>query len=371
MTGHIRSDGPSEQESPTEADFAAGLATAGLASTAEYKYSFEHKKDLANHVWVVALHDPARIIAVNDEGKPTQLPWVFDGVFEASGNAMARGKALWREKLSQTQGRFDRLDSHYGFARYLLVPLTSSSTSSTSSMRGSLSCDRQRRSIEGTAQIRVERIKVMPPGEMVAMFAPSQAILFDKPFQPLYEGRAEERARAASAKADAELLSLFDAAGEDAAEHNISTPPTPTPAPDPRTLTPPQIRKTSLRSPQQKSFRPGVVQEYGEMAATLREPIKFTSVSSKTQKAKHRLSLGKGIASAKKHIYHTMLGEDAKSPILESRVDENGSPRAKNEKPRRGSAAEFGRAGMPPLTPGQAALAAQQTLLLASRVKTV
>lgn len=342
MQGHIRRDGPSGQEAASNIDF-----TGGLAATPEYKYSFEHKKDLANHVWVVALHDPSRTIAVDDEGKPTQLPWTLEGVFEASGNAMARGKRLWRDKLAQTQGRFDRLDSHYGFARYLLIPLAAGNGSSMSSRRTSVCGEQQRLSIEGTAQIRVERIKVMPQGEMVAMFAPAEAILFDKPFQPLYKGRTEEKEREAAEKVEADLLSLLSAAGESAAEHNVTLP-----APDPRTLTPPPIRRTSLRSPQQKSFRPGVATEYSELAATLRAPGKVSSAS-KAQKAMNRLSLSKGVASAKKHFYHSM---------------ESGSPLARKERISREPGGGLGPTAVPPLTPGEAALAAQQTLLLASRI---
>jgi hypothetical protein len=91
MHGSIRRDGPSEQAA--FAHYVAG----GLASTAEYRYAFEHKKDLANHVWAVALHCPDTKITVDADGKPTDLPWTLEGVHEASGNALARGKMLWRE----------------------------------------------------------------------------------------------------------------------------------------------------------------------------------------------------------------------------------------------------------------------------------
>jgi len=45
-----------------------------LASTAEYMYAFEHTKNLANYIWVVALHKPERKSAVDSEGRPTALP---------------------------------------------------------------------------------------------------------------------------------------------------------------------------------------------------------------------------------------------------------------------------------------------------------
>jgi hypothetical protein len=257
MHGSIRRDEPSEQAA--FAHYVAG----GLASTAEYRYAFEHKKDLANHVWAVALHCPDRKIAVDADGKPTDLPWTLEGVHEVSGNALARGKMLWREKLAPKQGRFDRLDSHYGFARYMLVPhsaLANSTVAGNSSKRHSLSSALHlvpSHSTDRTAQIRVERIKVMPQGEMVAMFAPAEAILFDKPFQALCNGRDKEN-REAVAKVQAELLDLFRAAGEDVAEHQHQHQPAQDEdenfvvVRDLRLLTPPPIRRKSLRSPPQQ-----------------------------------------------------------------------------------------------------------------------
>jgi hypothetical protein len=371
MHGSIRRDGPSEQAA--FAHYVAG----GLASTAEYRYSFEHKKDLANHVWAVALHCPDRRISVDAEGKPTNLPWMLEGVHEASGNAMARGKRLWRDKLAQKQGRFDRLDSHYGFARYMLVPhaaLANPTGAGSSSKRHSLSSALHlvpSHSTDRTAQIRVERIKVMPQGEMVAMFAPAEAILFDKPFQPLCKGREKEKEREAVAKVQAELLDLFSAAGEDFAEHQHEQEEEDVVVvKDPRLLTPPPIRRKSLRSPPQQlpAFREGVMQEYAQLAATLREPVTPASVS-KVQKAKNRLGVGKSVASAKKHFYHTLVGEQSRSRLFESSAGEIGSPYAKKGYDKHGRIVGGIRtAVVPPVTPGQAALAAQQTLLLASRV---
>jgi hypothetical protein len=372
MHGSIRRDGPSEQAA--FAHYVAG----GLASTAEYRYSFEHKKDLANHVWAVALLCPDRKITVDAEGKPTTLPWTLEGVHEASGNAMARGKRLWRDKLAHKQGRFDRLDSHYGFARYLLVPhaaLANStvSSSNSSSKRHSLSSALHlvpSHSTDRTAQIRVERIKVMPQGEMVAMFAPAEAILFDKPFQPLCKSREKAKERH---KVQAELLDLFSAAGEDVAEHQHQREQEEDEVvvvKDPRLLTPPPIRRKSLKSPPQQlpAFREGMVQEYAQLAATLREPVTPGS-GSKLHKARNRLSVGESVASAKKHFYHTLVGEQSRSRLLEPSAGEIGSPCAKKGHDKHGRIVRGIRtAVVPPVTPGQAALAAQQTLLLASRV---
>lgn len=357
MNGAIRQGGPTEEEVANTAG--------GLASNAEFRYAFEHKKDLAGHVWVVALHKPERKSAVDSEGRPTALPWTLDGVYEASGNAMARGKRLWRDRLSQKQGRFDRMDSHYGFARYLLVP-HETCTAAAGSSRQSIGSGQSVPWIESTAQVRVERIKVMPQGEMATMFAPAEAILFDKPFQPLCKGREQERERKAVAKLEAELLDLFNAAGEDTAEHNIAAPaPAPAPAPDLRISTPPPIRKRVLQSLQQQPFRPGVVQEYGKLAATLREPATPASIS----KA-HKTVVSKGVASAKKHFYHTMEKDGTRTKLTKTTDDMKIGSAAKKEKDKsRRVTWGFDVTLMgPAVTPGQAALAAQQTLMLASRV---
>jgi hypothetical protein len=111
-----------------------------------------------------------------------------------------------------------------------------------------------------------------------------------------------------------------------------------------------------------------VVQEYAQLAASLREP--GTPVSrSKLQKDKNRMSVGKSVASAKKHLYHTLVGEQSRSRLLEPSVGEMGSPYAKKGYDKYGRlVGGFQTAVVPPVTPGQAALAAQQTLLLASRV---
>jgi hypothetical protein len=360
MNGAIRHDGP------TETDLAN--TAGGLASTAEYRYAFEHKKDLANHVWVVALHNPERKSAVDSEGRPTALPWALEGVYEASGNAMARGKRLWRDKLAQKQGRFDRMDSHYGFARYLLVP-QEVSTTAASSRRKSIGSDQSVPLTECAPQIRVERIKVMPQGEMVAMFAPAEAILFDKRFQPLCRGREHESERKAVARVEAELLDLFSAAGENAAEHNIALLAR-APSPAPRIPTPPPINRRTLRSPDQQPFRPGVVQEYGQLAATLREPVTPTSISTAHKTLVGNSVVGRSVASAKKHFYHTMEKDGSGGKLTKTTDDSKVGSRPKREKDKsRRVTWGFDVTLMgPPVTPGQAALAAQQTLMLASRV---
>jgi hypothetical protein len=360
MNGAIR------QEGPTENDLAN--TAGGLASTAEYRYAFEHKKDLANHVWVVALHNPERKCAVDGEGRPTALPWALEGVYEASGNAMARGKRLWRDKLAQRQGRFDRMDSHYGFARYMLVP-HEVSTAAASSRRKSIGSDQSVPLTDCAPQIRVERIKVMPQGEMVAMFAPAEAILFDKPFQPLCKGREHESERKAVARVEAELLDLFSAAGENAAEHNIAVPAR-APSPAPRIPTPPPINRRILRSPDQQPFRPGVVQEYGQLAATLRETPTPASISTARKTLVGNSVVGRSVASAKKHFYHTLEKDGSRGKLTGTTDDSKVGSRPKKEKDKsRRVTWGFDVALMgPPVTPGQAALAAQQTLMLASRV---
>jgi hypothetical protein len=110
------------------------------------------------------------------------------------------------------------------------------------------------------------------------------------------------------------------------------------------------------------------VQEYAQLAAKLREPVEPASVS-KMQKAKNRLNVGKSVASAKKHFYHSLVGEQSRSRLLEPSAGEIGSPYTKKGYDKHGRIVGGIRtAVVPPVTPGQAALAAQQTLLLASRV---
>lgn len=166
------------------------------------------------------------------------------------------------------------------------------------------------------------------------------------------------------AKVEAELLDLFNAAGEDTAEHNIAAP-APAHAPDLRLSTPPPIRKRVLQSPQQQPFRPGVMQEYGKLAATLREPATPASIS----KA-HKTVVSKGVASAKKHFYHTMEKDGTRTKLTKTTDDMKIGSAAKKEKDKsRRVTWGFDVTLMgPAVTPGQAALAAQQTLMLASRV---
>lgn len=84
MHGTVRRHGPSEEE---EAAFSGGAA-----SSAKYRCLREHKKDLANHIWAVAMHFPKSDVIVDRNGRPTCVPWILESVHEASGNAMARGR---------------------------------------------------------------------------------------------------------------------------------------------------------------------------------------------------------------------------------------------------------------------------------------
>jgi hypothetical protein len=317
MHGSIRTDGPSE------ADVSVAHLAGGLASTAQDRYYFEHKKDLANHVWAVALHDPERAIKVNDQGKPISLPWSLESVHEASGNAMARGKRLWRDKLASRQGRFDRLDSHYGFARYLLVPhaMNEGQTGSSGSPQRIGNNTKQ---LERTPQIRVERFKVMPEGELVAMFAPAQGILFDKPFQPLCPGR--EKDLEATAKVEAELVDLFSAAGEDLddiTEQDI------TDAEHLKALTPPAPTRRrgllSLDQHQQSAFHERLQDEYDDTAAVLGEPgMEMDYLGSngkkknKEKKSEERNGFTNRLANVGRTIQNSLVGEVVPSPLFNS-----------------------------------------------------
>lgn len=392
MHGSIRRDGPSET------DVAPSGVGGGLVSEAESKYLFEHKKDLAGHVWVVAMHFPEKYqkISVDETGRPVSLPWILESVQEASGNAMGRAKRLWREEMVQKEGTFDRLDLHYGFARYLLVPLRAS-MGLNGGKRLSIGGVQRGLAWNTTAQIRVERIKVVEEKEMLAMFAPQQAILYDKPFRPLRQKGKDGRR---SADVRAELLDLFDVAGEkpeDVFGDNQVI--------DLSSLVPPPMRDVSLMSFQdvlrpgathedgqysddisslapsstrqpsshssQRTFRPNLVQEYGQLATMLRDPVPARTRSGfRSRGARDPRSLGtvrrKSMVSVRKKLYNSMVGEPAIS-----RLEESGSPQAKDkekEKPRKHSRAPaiYDSIGVPLETPGQVALAARQTLLMAS-----
>lgn len=175
---------------------------------AEGKWLFEHKKDLANHVWVVAVHRPhtARYDegVTEEDGRPSDLPWTLESAHPASGNALARGKRLWNEGMAKQHGNYDRLDRHYGFARYLLLPASIGVEA--------LGKEDVQGVIESAPQIRVERLRVFDrgEGELEAWFAPAEAILFNKPFRPLCPGREDVTAR----HFEREMQALLEDAGE-------------------------------------------------------------------------------------------------------------------------------------------------------------
>lgn len=210
MHGSIRTEARARVDERPQSRGAGGGALDGKAFTmtlAEGKWLFEHKKDLANHVWVVAVHRPheaGRQARVSEYGRPMDLPWTLESVHPASGNALARGKRLWNEQMARTHGTFDRLDRHYGFARYLLLP--------TSIGVNALGKEDVQQAIESAPQIRVERLRVFEKGEgqLEAWFAPAEAILFNKPFRPLCPGREDVAAR----HFEREMQELLDAAGE-------------------------------------------------------------------------------------------------------------------------------------------------------------
>lgn len=399
MQGSIRRDGPSETE-----EAAIG---AGLLSVAERKYSFEHKKDLAGHVWAVATHSPDLQIVINNEtGKPTILPWALESVHEASGNAMGGAKRLWRDKMVQKEGPFDRLDLHYGFARYLLVPLRASM--GLSGKRLSVGGVQRGLAWNATAQIRVERIRVISEGaEMLAMFAPAQAIMYDKPFRPLREKSSHEGAGGTDVRA--ELLDLFDAAGEmsedflfgDQAVDLSSLVPPPAmrevslmslqeayrppigredeaQIDDISSLAPSSIRqgRRASTSSSQRTFRPGVAHEYGQLATMLRGPGPTRTRLRKPRPDttdRHGSSRPKSMIDVGKHFYKGMIRDGSRNKLGEEGVEERDfAQREKREKDKsdekkhRREPKIYNTVRVPLKTPGQVALAAHQTLLMAS-----
>jgi len=201
MIGTIRQDAPVE---PRE-------GVPRVASSASYRYMFEHGKDLANHIWAVAVHHPDRKTTVAADGRPTSLPWEVNSLHEASGNAMGIGKKIWSEELKPKVGAFEKFDLHYGLARYALVPLSAGLT--LASNRPDLDTTNlvQQRQVNEVPQIRIERMEVQIKGSMLAQFAPADAIMYDRPFQPLHPSR--ERAPRLP-RVESELQALFNDAGE-------------------------------------------------------------------------------------------------------------------------------------------------------------
>jgi hypothetical protein len=183
----------------------------GVASSASYRYMFEHGKDLANHIWAVAVHHPDRKITVAADGKPTSLPWEVESLHEASGNAMGRGKRVWAEELKPKVGSYERFDLHYGLARYALVPASAGLTLATNRPDLDTTNLMQQRQVNEVHQIRVERIEVQQRGAMIAQFVPAEASMYDRPYRPIRPGR--ERAPRLP-RVESELQALFNDAGE-------------------------------------------------------------------------------------------------------------------------------------------------------------
>jgi hypothetical protein len=203
MNGSVRETEPPDPQPPA----ALGV----MSAAAEYRWSYEHRKDLAGHIWAVAVHHPDRKITVAEDGRPISQPWDLESLHEASGNAMARGKRCWNEEMKSEFGAFERFDLHYGLARYLLVPLSAGLTLAGDRPDLDTANLLQQRGVNDIAQVRVERMQVQTRTAMLAQFVPAAAITFDKPFRPLCPGR-EKAPRLP--RVESELQALFDDAGE-------------------------------------------------------------------------------------------------------------------------------------------------------------
>ncbi|KAK6440114.1 hypothetical protein LTR95_003658 [Oleoguttula sp. CCFEE 5521] len=164
----------------------------GSTTLSECRYLFERRKDLAHHVWVVAVHQPARVAlsasAMMGQEEITQ-PWRVESIHPVSGNALARAKRLWTEGMQLQNGSFDRVDFHYGAARYILLPASTTASHRSRYVNSPGLSGKRGLKIEREPQIRVERIKVYGQGEMVAWFAPAEAIVREKVWRPLCPGR--------------------------------------------------------------------------------------------------------------------------------------------------------------------------------------
>ncbi|EMD00597.1 hypothetical protein BAUCODRAFT_175011 [Baudoinia panamericana UAMH 10762] len=155
----------------------------------------ETQLDLADHVWVVAIHKPAalhsqnlmlarrlsqgaasgsaglsstsgkprrpsvvvknrlsRITETGNSGEPDvetncDFGWSIDSVHSASDKAIARAKRVWNERF-KIKGRCRKFREHYGFARYSLKPALITGTDA--------------QDFETTCQVRIERVRVVP-----------------------------------------------------------------------------------------------------------------------------------------------------------------------------------------------------------------
>lgn len=272
MFGAILREGP---EDPQNALALLSSGGTGLAATPGYRYLFESRKDLANHVWAVATHSPSAAITVNAQGRPTTFPWALESVHEVAGNGMARGKRLWREKMQPQHGPFDRLDVHYGLARYLLVPAEANATVARPAARSADVI--QGIALHALPQIRIERIRVESETDpLLAQFSPAAAVQYNRPPTAL-RGRFSPDRSPAAHRVEADL-----ARPRRASESQVDLF-------DPSHLSPPlPVRRVSLRSPagpppppstqrlatppRERSFRRGVAAEYSSLAARLRGP---------------------------------------------------------------------------------------------------
>ncbi|KAK5125360.1 hypothetical protein LTR85_000469 [Meristemomyces frigidus] len=148
--------------------------------------------DIAGHVWVVAIHKPG--LYTTEEGHSRRhslslshgrlssmsgrsgrssnatkvlkeerrsLGWTIDSMHVDSEKALNRAKRAWNEHFRSSHGRCKKIREHYGFARYGFKPTTV----------GKGDAD-----YETCVQIRVERVRVVPKGEMVSEYLEAQAV---------------------------------------------------------------------------------------------------------------------------------------------------------------------------------------------------
>lgn len=161
----------------------------------------ETQLDIAGHVWVVAIHKPDLCIAkdgisrrhslalsfgrlssmsgrssnatkvlksVKEERR--SLGWTIDSLHADSEKALNHAKRAWNQHFRSTYGRCKKIREHYGFARYAFKP--------TSVGKGDVD-------YETCVQIRIERIRVAPKGEMVSGYLEAHAMeLSRRPFVP-------------------------------------------------------------------------------------------------------------------------------------------------------------------------------------------
>ncbi|KAK4548659.1 hypothetical protein LTR36_009570 [Oleoguttula mirabilis] len=173
----------------------------------------ETQLDIAGHVWVVAVHKPGKSLTgdgpsrrqsllhgrprssmsgrssnaqkllsskINQEDEHRGVGWTIDSIHIDSENALNRAKSAWNKHFRTSHGRCKKIREHYGFARYALKP--------TSVGKGDVD-------YETCLQIRIERIKVIPEGEMVSEYLEAQAVEMNRrsfvPFMPPLKNNQE------------------------------------------------------------------------------------------------------------------------------------------------------------------------------------